>query len=889
MSSPVVRQKSLLRRSLAPAAAVLAGLVTAGGTGGLPRAWGQAPPGAPTARLSGDYRPSDGVFIPGRALSGEADGTAVEANPAQLGFLGGASLVVVGDFASDEAALPGRGVGLMTGVPLLLNSALGLGFHGIAQSQLPNGAVVLERSKLQLAYALRLGRKLSVGATWGHIFGGDYRGLDTFDVGASWRPFTRAAIGLMVRDVTEPSVATAAESLPRLWTGEILLRPWVTNRLELAAAVTHAEGDQWRRVAPRLRLTARLTDGLRMFAEVESLPREADFAFAKEANYQGSLGLWVDFEHMGAALAVRSARPAARENAIGGNVMVRMNGDRYPALYEPQQLDRVSLEGIGSEREYLWFVRRLRELGRTRGSLGILLKIEKVQLGWGRIEEVRDLITDLRRRGKRVFAYATSTSTREYYLASACEQVIIHPAGIVSLTGMAQTITFYKGLMDRLGVNVDLVRIAEYKGAMEPFILKEHSAPVRQNRNDLLDDVFGRVTASIAAGRGGAVPGLTAAKVREIVDGGIYTPAEAQKLGLIDAIKDEKEIEDHLKAVTGRKDLSIADPDGSPMRPRAWSGRRIGVLMVEGAIVDGPSEQMPFGFGTFAGSDTLVAGLEEFKNDPTVGAVVLRINSPGGSAFASDVIARAVRQVRKAGKPVVVSFGDVAASGGYYIAALADMIFAEPSTTTGSIGIFGYKVDVRKLVGELGLSVETFKRGLHADYISPYRPWTDEEIKLASDKIRHFYGLFLNTIVEGRASRGITLAKADEVGRGRVWTGSQALGLGLVDRIGGLTAAIDYATTLARIPILRGDLPEMAVLPRSAVNPLETLMRLGVSAAGEGDGQGGRPANQETGTVDLTGRLLRQMGPGPLRLLLPLLAGAGNGIEARMPFDLEIH
>ena len=872
----VLGPKTVFRVLLA--AALVA--VTAGVAGRAGVAWAQAPATLATPAVgSGDYRASDGVFIPGRALAGEADATAVEVNPAQLGFLGGSSLVLVGDMASDTAPLPGRGVSLMAGAPLLLNSAFGIGIHGIGRAVQPGGGVVDGRAKLQLSQALRLGRALSIGATWAHIFDGPYAGLDTFDVGVSWRPFIAAGLGLMIRDLTAPSVESGAPRLPRLWTGELLLRPMATNRIELAVALTHAEGDRWRRLAPRVRATARLTAGLRIFADAESLPRGDDYALAKGGDYRGSLGVWMDLEHIGAALAMRTGRPGGGENAFGGNVMLRMSGDRYPALYQPQQIDRVSLEGIGGEREYLWLVRRLRELGRSRGSAGILLKIEHVQLGWGRIEEVRDIIAELRARGKHVFGYATSMSTREYYLASACEAVIIHPAGLVSLTGLGSTVTFYKGLMDRLGVNVDLVRIAEYKGAMEPFILKEHSAPVRQNRNDLLDDVFGRLVTAIASGRGGPSRGFTAEKVRGIIDGGIYTPAEAQKLALIDAIKDEKEIEDHLRAVTGRRDLSLADPDGAPLRPRAWGVRRVGVLFVEGAIVDGPSEQFPFDMGTFAGSDTLVAALEEFRQDPTIGAVVLRINSPGGSAFASDVIARAVRAVRKAGKPVVVSFGDVAASGGYYIAAVADAIFAEPSTTTGSIGIFGYKVDVKRLVGELGLSIDTYKRGLHADYNSPYRPWTDDEIKLASDKIRHFYGLFLDTIVEGRGSRGMTRAKADQIGRGHVWTGAQALPLGLVDQLGGLGAAIDYATRLARVPIVRGDMPELAVLPRSIVNPLEKLVRLGATAGAENKVEAG----------ELAGRLLRQMGPGPLRLLLPLLAGPGNGIEARMPFDLEIN
>src|SRR4029453_7499980 len=174
----------------------------------------------------------------------------------------------------------------------------------------------------------------------------------------------------------------------------------------------------------------------------------------------------------------------------------------------------------------------------------------------------------------------------------------------------------------------------------------------------------------------------------------------------------------------------------------------------------------------------------------SVGAVVLRVNSPGGSAFASDVIARAVIRVRAAGKPVIVSMGDYAASGGYYIAAPADVIYADPSTVSGSIGVFGFKVDVRNLLPLLGVSVETNKRGAHADYLSPYRPWTEGEVKLTMDRIRNLYGLFIDTVATGRASRGLTVARVDELGRGQVWTGALAQSVGLVAKLGGPPAAV---------------------------------------------------------------------------------------------------
>jgi protease-4 len=826
--------------------------------------------------LSGDDRPTDGVFIPARSIAGEADATGVEVNPGQLGMLGGSSAVLVGNWAPDAAPLSGRGVGLLLGQPLVFNSAIGVGLHFVMRALAPDRAVVDAHNKLQVAYSVRLGRTLAAGFSWAHIFKGPYGGLDTFDAGLSWRPSSRLALGLTVRDLGAPSV-TGAPSLPRLYTGELVVRPLRTDRLELAASASHAEDDHWRGVAPRFRLLSRLADGLRLFAEIEARPREYDYAFAEAADYRGSVGLWFDLEHVGAALATRAARPGGGEEGYGGSVLLRASGDRYRAVYHPQRIDRVSLEGLDGEREFLNMVRTLRDIGQNPSTAGVLLKIENVGLGWGRVEELRDLIGALRARGKRVFGYATSPSTREYYLASACESVILHPAGLVALSGVAHIVTFYKGLMEKVGVNVDLVRIAEYKGAMEPFVMNEHSPQVRENKNQLLDDVFERLVAGIAEGRGGAARGFSAEKVRTLIDGAHYTPAEAQKAGLIDAIKDEKEIEDHLRTVFGRRDLAVGNPDPSPQRPRAWGGRRIGVVLVDGAIVDGKGEQGPFDRAALSGSDTLVAALEEFRQDATIGAVVIRVNSPGGSAFGSDVIARAVRAVKKAGKPVVVSFGDVAASGGYYVSALADAIFAEPSTTTGSIGIFGYKVDVKKLMETLGVSAEVFQRGRHADYISPYRPWTEEEIKLASEKIRHFYGLFLDTVAEGRKTRGITKERADELGRGRVWTGAQAQRLGLVDQLGGVAAAIDHATRLGRVPIVRGDLPEMTVLPRPQLNALQRLARLG------GVQEAAPPAAD-----GLFYSMLKKVGPGPLRLLVPLLAGQGSGVEARMPYDLEL-
>jgi protease-4 len=319
----------------------------------------------------------------------------------------------------------------------------------------------------------------------------------------------------------------------------------------------------------------------------------------------------------------------------------------------------------------------------------------------------------------------------------------------------------------------------------------------------------------------------------------------------------------------------------TPVASGAWPGRRIAVVLVDGTIVDGPSQELPFGIGGVAGSDTLLSALEECRGDSTIGAVVLRVNSPGGSAFASDVIARAILQLRAVGKPVVVSMGDLAASGGYYIAAPGDIVFAEPSTVTGSIGIFTLKVNAAKLVSMLGINVEITKRGARADYQSPYRPWTEGEVKMVMDKMRYLYGQFIETVAKGRASRGLTVAKVDELGRGQVWTGALAQSVGLVDKMGGVADAIDEAVRRSGVPLGRDKVPEVVVLPRA---PLDLVRRLaaGADVAATG-GAVSSPPSQAAPAQLLTPDLR-----AALRMLAPTLLRGGSGFQARLPYDIDL-
>lgn len=833
-------------------------------------------------------RPTRGPYITDAARAGDADATAVQLNPGALGLLPGASLELVGAGSSDPAVVPGRGGGGYLGLPIFWRSALGLGLSHVA-----GGAGIDGHTTFQLAYALRFLRNAALGVTWAHIWEGNFAGTDTFDFGLSARVGRYVALGVTVEDVGQPHPLVFGATLPRLWTAELALRPLGTDRLEVALGAAHADGDAWERIVPRARLSARIRDGLRIYGEGESVPRGTALALGGGSDTRLDFGLAIDFDHLGGAVGVPIYAPGAGAGGVGVAGRLHLESQRRPTLGTPAYVyvARVSLEKLDSDRAFFQVMRRLRALAVDPAVVGVLLKVDELGLGYGRIEELRDLVALLRARGKRTFAYLTFPSTREYYLAVACDTVVMHPAGELMLTGIAQNVTFYKGTMDRLGVQLELVRIGKFKGAMEPFIMTEQSPDVRANKNQLLDDVSGRVVVAIAQDRTRAGHPLDVAVVRTLIDRGIFAPGEAALAGLGDAIAAEGDLEPLVARLLDRPDLKLRDPDRSPMKPDAWPSRRVAVLFVDGTINDGPNVDLPFGLGEFAGADTLVAALEQCRKDATVAAVVLRVNSPGGSAFASDVVAREIKSLRAAGKPIIVSMGDLAASGGYYIAAPADAIYAEPSTLTGSIGVFGYKIDAQKLLGMVGISVETYRRGAHADFLSPYRAWTEEERTLAMQHIRHLYQLFVATVAEGRASRGLTAARVDELGQGHVWTGALAQGLGLVDRMGGLSTAIDEAARLGRVPLGRDQLPDLTLLPADNRGLLRRLAGA-ASVLDDARTDSGDEANATDAPAAVTptpASLLTGDVRAALRWLAPLLvSGNGSGFQARLPYDLDL-
>ena len=417
---------------------------------------------------------------------------------------------------------------------------------------------------------------------------------------------------------------------------------------------------------------------------------------------------------------------------------------------------------------------------------------------WAKVQEMRDAVIDFRRSGKKVTAYLEYGGDREYYLASAADRVFLMPASSLDLTGVASYEIFLRGTFDKIGAYPDFVKIGEYKTAPNQYTEREMTPAHREMSTSLNRSMYDQLVRGIAEGRK-----KTDADVRTLLDQGPFRPEQALQAGLVDGVAYEDQLDDKVPELRGNdgplrriewNDYERVDPTSVGFRPRS----RIGVLYASGAIVSGKSGFDPVN-GSIVGSDTLVAQIRRVRNDSSVKAVVLRIDSPGGSTVASDVIWRELMITRdqKPSRPLIVSMADLAASGGYYIAMPGQVIVAEPATLTGSIGIYAGKIVTGGTLNKLGVSGETVKDGANADIYSPFAPWTEPQREKIAGYIEGFYQ---NFITRAAQSRRMTPQQIDAIGRGRVWTGAQAREQGLVDALGGLDTAVALAKERAGIP-----------------------------------------------------------------------------------------
>lgn len=508
------------------------------------------------------------------------------------------------------------------------------------------------------------------------------------------------------------------------------------------------------------------------------------------------LGIFVSLILVGVIAIAVAVGTVSKPHVQKNSVLVLKVAGSMPDYVAENEMARAF--GIAEPMSISSLVTQLRKAKVDDRIGGVIVDINFPDLGWAKAEEIREAIKDFRMSGKPAFAYMELGQNKEYFIATAAEKIFLPPSGDLYVNGFAANAMFYRGTLDKLGVEAEVIQIGKYKNAPDQYTRKDMSPPQREVLNAILDEYFIQLTAAVAESRSKKPDDIKA-----LIDNAPYHADDAKAQGLIDDTLYRDQVYDSMKSRLGYKeDEKLRTVNASDYREIPADslginkGEKVAVIYAAGTINVGSSSSSAFG-GDNVGSDTIVKAVNSAASDDSVKAIVLRVDSPGGSALASDLMWHALENA-KAKKPVVVSMSDVAASGGYYISCNASKIVAQQTTITGSIGVFMGKPVIKGMYDWMGISNEYVLRGKNAGIFRETEKWTpDERAKMqqAADKI--YYNDFVPKVAKGR---NLTDEAVNSIGQGHVWTGTQAKANGLVDEIGGLEKAISIAKELAGIP-----------------------------------------------------------------------------------------
>ena len=589
----------------------------------------------------------------------------------------------------------------------------------------------------------------------------------------------------------------------------------------------------------------------------------------------------------------RAAAPETKE--AGANSIVAVFELQGPLLESPSQDPFLFAQHPASLRD---LAKRMRKAGDDANVKAVVLLIDGLMTGGGQAEELRQLIAGLREKGKDVYVHSDSLMLSQYVVAAGASRVSVAPTGIVLVNGLHGEALYLRGLLDKLGVKADVLHIGAYKSAGEIFTREGPSKEADEMLNWLFDGWYDVIVQKIADGRK-----VEKDKAKQWIDKGLYSAEQAKEAGLIDAVEHRQEFDAMLKKEIGeslvyeRKYGVEKDPQLDFSNPFAvfkifgemFGGKKlakpsepgVGIVYVDGMILPGSSKPSLFGASGVAYSSDIRKALDEAARDDSIKAVVLRVDSPGGSAVASEIILDATKRV-KAKKPFVVSMGNIAGSGGYYVACGADTIYADAATLTGSIGVVAGKFMTNEMWKKIGVTFKSYDRGENANLLASDTLWSDEQKQMLQDWMNEVYGTFTKHVADARGDR---LKKPlEQIAGGRVYTGQQAMELGLVDKIGSLQDAIEHVAKQAK---LEGDY-DVRVVPRPK-NFIEQLV--------EETSNGGSPEDRRwiaTGAslVELAAPMLRDLDPtrvAAIRAALERLQLLGQeGVILAMPEALVL-
>ncbi len=641
--------------------------------------------------------------------------------------------------------------------------------------------------KYTIAGGFKLVDKLYFGSSYSW-FGSkikEYDDLSSWNIGFLARLCPFSSIGFVVKDLNRPKFGE--EMIDRSYHLGVALRP-LSDRITFSVDGLLYEYQKIKDLKTRYRAEIEIWDGLILSGDIDN---------------DGNLGINARINLPRAGFG--SYHHFKKDNKTEGVVYLNTSKDRYRSWFQPKNnFLELKLSGeileepkrffiFGPKRKSMFeLINTIHKAKEDRTVKGILIRLEPLDIGWAKAQEIREAILDFRKTGKKVLCFMELGSDKEYYLACACDKIIMAPSGYLGFDGLASEVTFIKGTLDKLGIKAELEHIGDYKTASDLVTRDKMSDAHREVVNSILDDFYFQLTEGVAESRG-----LSRDEVKSAIDNGPYTANEAFEAGLVDTLAYYDELEDMAEKMIVEKPHKIKFKEYSERKYYQYSWAippKIAVIFATGMILSGESDDN-FLFGKIMGAETIASAIKKAREDKSIKAIVFRVDSPGGSGIASDAIWREIGRT-KGKKPFVVSMSDVAGSGGYFISCLADTIFAMPATYTGSIGVISGKFDLSGLYKKIGFSKETVKRGEHADFFTSTRSFTKEEREIVKRQIKEFYDDFVRKVSEGRE---IPFDSVHQIAQGRVWTGNQGKENGLVDELGGLRLAIACAKKMAGI------------------------------------------------------------------------------------------
>jgi protease-4 len=738
---------------------------------------------APTLTSARVERP----HLPGWSSAGDDGAGAMWSNPANLALDPDPSWIVLGTQQADAQVDRGRSLAFAGNI-----GALGLGIHTVDS---PTGEGWWTLSS---GLGLRLDRTVSFGGHLGwHLPEGPDNNFMTGDLSLSWRPTSWVGTSVAVWNVGRwDDEIAGAQVVPgvvfrpwedKLYLGVDYVQPFPTSADPTpSTGLDLADGT----VEGSLRIQAGKGWVVRLSGDQTGRVGAGFELYWGQAGVGGFVDTPIDGGTDILATVYGRTPTGARHKLSTGPRVAKFQFDQaYPY--------REATGFFASRGEtYLHLLSRLEGAARDPSLEGIVIEIDWAPFSFAQIEEIRGRIASMRASGKKVVVYLDRyPDNRTYFLASAADEILLHPSGDLELIGLSAEMQYFRGALDFLGIEPQVAKRSEYKSAPEAMMRTEASGPAREQMNALLDDLSEHLYQAIATDRG-----WEAEHVRSLIDEGPFTADEALEHRLVDALVYPDEVHAQLdRLFTDRHTLD--SEYGNDRDTMGWLPRReLAVITIDGGIVSGESGGPGFfGGGFTAGADTIVRQLQAASSEDSIKAVVLRVDSPGGSSFASDEIWRAVERVKKAGKPVVVSMGSMAASGGYYVAAGADTIVANPSTITGSIGVYaGPKFSLEGLYDKVGIGSELYVRGRNAAMWSMSKPMDEYEFAAVNRLVGHTYAQFKARVGDGR---GLDDDQVEAVARGRVWSGVDAQNGGLVDELGGFHDAVRIACEKAGMDV----------------------------------------------------------------------------------------